>query len=517
MVDCGSHSCGSGTKCGSRGTCIASDAVDCGNGKSCPAGYLCRRSGGCASHEQLAEERAERLRQRQEELAQRKAQMEADRERKIEAKRLAAEQKAEKAKEDAAKRAEARRAAIREASDKKWLQIMNDPNESTALRKLAATILGKQLPGLQSGIPIQLSQSDRDAASAPLLKALSVARHQITLPTPSKGSSSTDQLLAKLNSVINHSKQAPAMVKVTEAAFGKVSTAIVQSQSLQEYQSTGNDSAPISGQKSTQKLNATTKPYVGGGCRTAAEQIYDYLYKNEPMTGICDQTQQRVAPYTIINTPPLATTSLTARASNNNSSPTIQLNAALKNSITSLEPPNLRPNNVQAEPTQMPQNGACSTFNTNDATLTKNGCEKFPVAPSVQAAPQQQNLLSAALAMNNKFLESPIGQIGTDCLAAAGGEYAPGIVAGLGNAVDVTSDVQSFVKGDKFGAVQSAGKLIFVAGSTHLGSSFGVIGRAAAGCVAASSFDVGQYYIAPVVAPSIGAALFKAFPQAFTP
>lgn len=40
-IDCGTHACPSGRKCGSSGTCLALDAVDCGTGKSCPAGKAC--------------------------------------------------------------------------------------------------------------------------------------------------------------------------------------------------------------------------------------------------------------------------------------------------------------------------------------------------------------------------------------------------------------------------------------------------------------------------------------------
>jgi hypothetical protein len=44
-TECGDHSCSSGYHCGSRNSCIANGAVDCGNGGSCPAGNKCSRDG----------------------------------------------------------------------------------------------------------------------------------------------------------------------------------------------------------------------------------------------------------------------------------------------------------------------------------------------------------------------------------------------------------------------------------------------------------------------------------------
>jgi hypothetical protein len=57
-VDCGSHFCNAGNKCGSGNSCLNLTAVDCGNGNSCQAGYLCRNGGGCVTRETLAAEKA---------------------------------------------------------------------------------------------------------------------------------------------------------------------------------------------------------------------------------------------------------------------------------------------------------------------------------------------------------------------------------------------------------------------------------------------------------------------------
>ena len=57
-VDCNSHVCGTDMKCGSKQTCIAAGAIDCGDGRSCPSGSVCRREGGCATQEELAAEKA---------------------------------------------------------------------------------------------------------------------------------------------------------------------------------------------------------------------------------------------------------------------------------------------------------------------------------------------------------------------------------------------------------------------------------------------------------------------------
>lgn len=57
-VDCGDYFCVPGLKCGTGKKCLVADAVDCGNGNSCEAGHICRPGGGCATHEQLAAEKA---------------------------------------------------------------------------------------------------------------------------------------------------------------------------------------------------------------------------------------------------------------------------------------------------------------------------------------------------------------------------------------------------------------------------------------------------------------------------
>lgn len=58
IVDCKDFFCREGSKCGSGKQCLASDAVDCGRGRSCEAGYVCRKTGGCATREELAAEKA---------------------------------------------------------------------------------------------------------------------------------------------------------------------------------------------------------------------------------------------------------------------------------------------------------------------------------------------------------------------------------------------------------------------------------------------------------------------------
>lgn len=42
-VDCGSYSCRSGYVCGSRNSCLAENSTDCGNGTACPSGKKCSR------------------------------------------------------------------------------------------------------------------------------------------------------------------------------------------------------------------------------------------------------------------------------------------------------------------------------------------------------------------------------------------------------------------------------------------------------------------------------------------
>lgn len=46
-IDCGSHWCQPGQRCGSGGGCIPAGAVDCGFGRYCQAGQQCGSGGGC--------------------------------------------------------------------------------------------------------------------------------------------------------------------------------------------------------------------------------------------------------------------------------------------------------------------------------------------------------------------------------------------------------------------------------------------------------------------------------------
>lgn len=44
-IDCGTYACGPATKCGRNGGCVPWDANECGEGKFCPAGKVCSKSG----------------------------------------------------------------------------------------------------------------------------------------------------------------------------------------------------------------------------------------------------------------------------------------------------------------------------------------------------------------------------------------------------------------------------------------------------------------------------------------
>lgn len=77
-VDCGSHSCPAGFKCGSSNSCIEHDAVDCGQGRSCPSGKRCVNGGAeCLTGAELAERAAAEKRRKDQAEAERKAALEA--------------------------------------------------------------------------------------------------------------------------------------------------------------------------------------------------------------------------------------------------------------------------------------------------------------------------------------------------------------------------------------------------------------------------------------------------------
>jgi len=102
-VDCNGYYCKEGYKCGSGKQCLASDAVDCGGGRSCSVGYVCRKTGGCATREELAAEKAAEEQRKREEAERRKAEAEAKKEAARQAEqerqRIAAERKAQREEE----------------------------------------------------------------------------------------------------------------------------------------------------------------------------------------------------------------------------------------------------------------------------------------------------------------------------------------------------------------------------------------------------------------------------------
>lgn len=80
-VDCGSFFCNAGSKCGSGNNCLASNAVDCGGGKSCPAGNVCVRGGAeCLTRQEIADRAAAEKKRKEDEIAERKRQLEANKE-----------------------------------------------------------------------------------------------------------------------------------------------------------------------------------------------------------------------------------------------------------------------------------------------------------------------------------------------------------------------------------------------------------------------------------------------------
>jgi len=100
-------------KCGTGNQCLARDAVDCGGGKSCPAGNVCVKGGAeCQTPAELAEQAAERKREAEEKAAAIKAAKEQAAAEKIAAQKAAAEKAA------ADKAAAAKAAAEKAAADK---------------------------------------------------------------------------------------------------------------------------------------------------------------------------------------------------------------------------------------------------------------------------------------------------------------------------------------------------------------------------------------------------------------
>lgn len=250
IVDCGDHFCNPGRKCGSGTQCLASDSVDCGKGKSCTAGYVCRKGGGCATREELAAEYAAEQKRKKEEAEKK----EEERKRKIAEQKAKDEAKRQtKAEQNAASKfakitsgsASQTKMTGRQASDtldyKLFETYLNDPKQPPVARRLAGAVLGKDVPEIQVAaptngaslalrppVPFQTTQSDRTFAITTLSsgKTPLVSRQTI---------SQDDQFRA----MMNNPNVPLATRRVAAVALGEDPAAIVQSRYPGGQSSTG--------------------------------------------------------------------------------------------------------------------------------------------------------------------------------------------------------------------------------------------------------------------------------------
>ena len=246
-VDCGSHFCEAGNRCGSNNSCLERSAVDCGNGKSCGQGQLCRPGGGCATPEQLAAEQAaeqEKWRvaaeEKREEVARQKAAMlegiqeakEAARLKQEERQRLIAQQKAgAEAKKAEEKRlqdevaAAARKkkeddlaAALKAAQDKVAVQrkLLEEQQEITRLEKeaqqLAAETKDEQAMRAKA-VPTGSAAATAVNSNGSLSNAS--PSHQPLTPIPQISSAKPDK--ATLQRMANDPNELPAAQNLATA------------------------------------------------------------------------------------------------------------------------------------------------------------------------------------------------------------------------------------------------------------------------------------------------------------
>lgn len=142
-VDCGAFFCNAGSKCGSGNNCLAQNAVDCGGGRSCSAGTLCVRGGAeCLTSQELTERAAAEKQKKEDEIAERKRQLEAKKEaerKRIEEQQEAARRKEEERKQDIARRNEEQQRLLAEKKkqNEEARQLAKKKQEEEAARKLA--------------------------------------------------------------------------------------------------------------------------------------------------------------------------------------------------------------------------------------------------------------------------------------------------------------------------------------------------------------------------------------------
>jgi hypothetical protein len=117
----------------------------------------------------------------------------------------------------------------------------------------------------------------------------------------------------------------------------------------------------------------------------------------------------------------------------------------------------------------------------------------------------------------NKAESSTPGQIVLNTMSAAGSEFATGkATTALNNVSNVTSAADAYRTGGVAGLSNQAFEQTFVTLSGNAGEAVaGRFGGAVAAATATASFEIGEHYIAPAVAPTVGTWMYNLDPKLF--
>jgi hypothetical protein len=156
-----------------------------------------------------------------------------------------------------------------------------------------------------------------------------------------------------------------------------------------------------------------------------------------------------------------------------------------------------------------------------DASVSSRGTFTN-VAPSPSTGSSQTTIVAnGANKLTNLYQSNPAGQTLVDTLAAAGGAVkgVPGLVA-LGH-VDEAISLTTLIQQKNYAAIPA--NLTSYIGSNLAGAAPGLIWSSApiyaaplASATFVASFELGQHYVAPIVAPAAGNFLFNLSPTYWT-
>lgn len=480
-VDCGhGHSCEAGQACGSDYQCIARNAVDCGGGRSCPAGKACVNGGEqCLSPAEVTAQRVLKRRLDEEAASQTKEDKDAEAWLRREQARLA-------------QQAEERRLAEQKRQEEAASQQLQKQN----------TTVSTIIPG-RTGNPKQPEGGAQTSQSQPTQEGVP---HTII---PGK---TQDTSTAASGGSLANANAAPS------ATVGPIASAVQIAKPV-----TIAKAVPIG--TPTDIASIWTQPTSSGLGSGASQHNYTFSPTPYGTVQVADNGK-----YLATTSPALAALQYGYQAPGTvTSSNLAKINASAGET-------------AQSQPASQPvqsanlwtalQNGSGSTLSYSLGSgggTTSTGGANFTQEAG-------QNVANASNLLTQFYQTNPLGKTLVKTLSAAGGPAAKAMYpeeanwfAGLGW-IGETASVGTLIEQKNYGAIPAnltefaGSKAAALAASqmfpdttvTLAGGTVAIAPALAAGTFVAS-FELGQNYVAPVVAPYTGAWLYNLNPAFWTP